>query len=164
MFRFISNNSLFFGCLLFFISILIGCIIGDLIQAFYKEYSFKLAFIDQIYQNPFDACRVLISHTYKDNNYGGLTNFLAMWGFYFFEGWFHMFLGFVLIFYPLNKFIFNSKLDPEINLSPKFLFIFFGLTILFITPIYEFLIYSYYSFNYENYNCEYLIKSIESTW
>ena len=140
---------------------LVACVILDVVRDFYQDLSFSEIF----YRNPFEACRVLTGHYYQDIYYGGLTNFLAMIAMYFFYGLFVGGIGGTGIYALSNKYLF--KINNEQNIwnevaeRPKIIFFVF---LLFIGPIYDFLIYSYYSLLNENYNCEFLIKTIENSW
>tara|TARA_Y100000816_G_C25969099_1_gene505691 strand:+ start:195 stop:674 length:480 start_codon:yes stop_codon:yes gene_type:complete len=140
---------------------LIACVILDVVRDFYQDLSFSEIF----YRNPFEACRVLTGHYYQDIYYGGLTNFLAMMAMYFFYGLFVGGIGGTGIYALSNKYLFRINNEPniwnEVAERPKIIFFVF---LLFIGPIYDFLIYSYYSLLNENYNCEFLIKTIENSW
>lgn len=140
---------------------LIACVILDVVRDFYQDLSFNEIF----YKNPFEPCRVLTGHYYQDNYYGGLTNFLALIVMYFFYGLFNGGIGGIGIYILSNKYLFKIKNDPniwnEISERPKIIFFVF---LLFIGPIYDFLIFSYYSLINENYNCEFLIRTIENSW
>ena len=140
---------------------LIACVILDVVRDFYQDLSFSEIF----YRNPFEACRVLTGHYYQDIYYGGLTNFLAMIAMYFFYGLFVGGIGGTGIYALSNKYLFRINNEPniwnEVAERPKIIFFVF---LLFIGPIYDFLIYSYYSLLNENYNCEFLIKTIENAW
>jgi len=140
---------------------LIACVILDVVRDFYQDLSFSEIF----YRNPFEACRVLTGHYYQDIYYGGLTNFLAMIAMYFFYGLFVGGIGGTGIYALSNKYLFRINNEPniwnEVAERPKIIFFVF---LLFIGPIYDFLIYSYYSLLNENYNCEFLIKTIENSW
>ena len=140
---------------------LIACVILDVVRDFYQDLSFSEIF----YRNPFEACRVLTGHYYQDIYYGGLTNFLAMIAMYFFYGLFVGGIGGTGIYALSNKYLFKINNEPNIwngvAEHPKIIFFVF---LLFIGPIYDFLIYSYYSLINENYNCEFLIKTIENSW
>ena len=140
---------------------LIACLILDVVKDFNQDLSFREIF----YKNPFDSCRVLIGHYYKDIYYGGLTNFLALIVGYFFYGLFVGGIGGSGIYLLSNKYLFKIKNERniwnQVVERPKVIFFVF---LFFIGPIYDFLIYSYYSLVIENYNCEFLIKTIENAW
>ena len=140
---------------------LVACVIFDLI----KDFNQDLSFVEIFYRNPFEACRVLIGHNYKDTYYGGLTNFLAMIVMYFFYGLFIGGIGGTGIYMLSNKYLFKIKNDPNIwNKVVERPNVVFFVFLFFIGPIYDFLIYSYYSLVIESYNCEFLIKTIENSW
>ena len=132
-----------------------------MVRDLYQDLSFSEIF----YRNPFEACRVLTGHYYQDIYYGGLTNFLAMIAMYFFYGLFVGGIGGTGIYALSNKYLFKINNEPniwnELAGRPKIIFFVFLLS---IGPIYDFLIYSYYSLINENYNCEFLIKTIENSW
>ena len=139
---------------------LIVCVILDVVKNFYQDLSFSEIF----YRNPFEACRILTGHYYQDIYYGGLTNFFAMIAMYFLYGLFVGGIGGTGVYALSNKYLF--KMNPPniwngVAEHPKTIFFIF---VLFIGPIYDFLIYGYYSLVNENYNCEFLIKTIENSW
>ena len=144
-----------------YICSLFACLILDIVRDFYQDLSFSEIF----YQNPFEECRVLIGHYYQDIYYGGLANFLAIIASYFFYGLFIGGLGGTVIYFLINKFLFKSKNEPniwnEVAENPRAIFF---ILIFFVGPIYDILIYSFYSLTIENYNCEFLIKTIENSW
>jgi len=140
---------------------LIACVILDVIRDFYQDLSFNEIF----YKNPFEPCRILIGHYYQEIYYGGLINFLSMIAMYFFYGLFVGGIGGTGIYILSNKYLFKINNEPNIwneeKKSPKIIFF---MLLLAVGPIYDFLIYSYYSLINENYNCEFIIKTIENSW
>jgi len=140
---------------------LIACVILDVIRDFYQDLSFNEIF----YKNPFEPCRILIGHYYQEIYYGGLINFLSMIAMYFFYGLFVGGIGGTGIYILSNKYLFKINNEPNIwNEEKKSTKIIFFMLLLAVGPIYDFLIYSYYSLINENYNCEFLIKTIENSW
>lgn len=158
-----SQNLFWF---LYIICLLTTCVLANVIHSLNQDLSFS----ELIYKNPFEECRVLISHVWVSPNgtevhYGGLTSILASIAWNFIYGLIISMLA-CLLFIGLQEYILKIEFQPSYFFNDKKNrpgFMVFLLALL-IGPTYDFLIFSYNSLTNELYNCEYLIRSIESTW
>jgi hypothetical protein len=130
-----------------------------------SEYeSFKNSFFNQ----PFDICRVIENHTYKDNFYGGLINYISYIGFQLIVGIGIFAFSFIATYfadiYLFKRYFFqDEKIKNGIIISKQDFkdkgYFFF---IIPLPPmIYDFLPFIFFN---EKYNCLEIIRYVESTW
>jgi len=133
-----------------------------------EEYeTFKSSF----YERPFDICRVITKHTYKDIYYGGFTNYLGSLGMAFLIGLACFAFSFPGTYFIdkffLKRYFFKyleNENSNQINNKKRILDKFFPFVFIIPIPpiIYDFLPFIFYKS--DTYNCLAIIKYVESFW
>ena len=114
------------------------------------------------YERAFDFCRVITNHTYKDIYYGGLSNYLASYGWNLMIGIFLFAFSFPTMYF-IDIYLFKSYFLQNTDIvNPKepsklhYILFFF-----IVIPLPSFLFNIYPLLDD---NCEYIIKTVESFW
>ena len=132
-----------------------------------------IEFFDEgfFYDSPFEICRVITDHYYKDIYYGGLRNYFGLFGWYLLTG----FIVFAFAWptaYLINTYLFKSYF-LQANIKPKNIYkkytsnkenIFSFILIFFVMLPLPVLIYDLIPLLYYDYSCEEIIKFKESLY
>ena len=133
-----------------------------------------IEFFDEgfFYDSPFNICRVITEHYYKDIYYGGLKNYLGFYLFYWLFGFFVFAFAWPTAYF-LDTYLFKSyflqshfktkKIFKKKNTSNKENILYRTLILLVMLPL-PVLIYDLIPLVYYDYNCEELIKFKESLY
>ena len=147
---FLSISFLTFNCFIAFFILDLIFFRADLIYL-------KLKF----YEKPFEFCLIYLNHVFKDNHYGGLTN----WAWFILYKCFISFIGFVygglmitVCYYGLRQK--NFSFEPTLLFANDHKLITY-IYIFFLIFLYDFFIYIISLINFgDTYNCKDIINSV----
>ena len=140
----------------------------DLSIGYDKDFGFRLLG-QHFYKKPFEDCRIITNHVYKDIYYGGFINWLAWFGWYFFKMVVALSFAFPLYFIIgiriLEKYYIKFRTPEEeydYDKSPVKWNIFGLIYLILIVWLYDLSVYYISSLYFgDAYNCFDIIKSVE---